>query len=182
AKLFVDRGLAARHRGRRHCGHAAREAVARPEEPARAAQHPGQDDPEAPVRVEGLAPREIAALHPLGEPHQRLTRHARELRDPRELIRRRRLMPHVRLDGMSRSPFFDGWKSCPRCTTDLEIVEAKATCPACGLIVYANPGPTVSALVLDDDGRILLARRAADPGRGLWDLLGGFADEGETPF
>jgi ADP-ribose pyrophosphatase YjhB (NUDIX family) len=83
---------------------------------------------------------------------------------------------------MSHSPFFDGWKSCPRCTTDLEIVEAKATCPACGLIVYANPGPTVSALLLDSDGRILLARRAADPGRGLWDLLGGFADEGETPF
>jgi ADP-ribose pyrophosphatase YjhB (NUDIX family) len=83
---------------------------------------------------------------------------------------------------MERSPFFDGWKSCPRCRADLDIVDARATCPACGLVVYANPGPTVSGLVLDDDGRILLARRAADPGRGLWDILGGFADEGETPL
>src|SRR4029453_14550746 len=80
------------------------------------------------------------------------------------------------------SPFFDGWKSCPRCTTDLDIVEGRATCPECGLVVYANPAPTVSPLLLDDVGRILLARRAADPGRGLWDILGGFADEGEFPL
>ena len=86
------------------------------------------------------------------------------------------------LDRMGRSPFFDGWKSCPRCRADLDIVDARATCPECGLVVYANPGPTVSGLVLDDDGRILLARRAADPGRGLWDILGGFADEGESPL
>jgi 8-oxo-dGTP diphosphatase len=61
-------------------------------------------------------------------------------------------------------------------------VDARATCPACGLVVHANPGPTVSGLVVDDDGRILLARRAAHPGRGLWDILGGFADEGESPL
>jgi ADP-ribose pyrophosphatase YjhB (NUDIX family) len=48
--------------------------------------------------------------------------------------------------------------------------------------VYANPAPTVSALVRDDRGRILLARRAFDPGAGLWDLLGGFMDEGEEPL
>ena len=83
---------------------------------------------------------------------------------------------------MGKSPFFDGWKSCPRCTAELNVADAVARCPACGLVVYANPGPTVSALVFDDDGRILLARRAADPGRGLWDILGGFADEGETPL
>src|SRR4029079_5493808 len=87
-----------------------------------------------------------------------------------------------RLDRLGRSPFFDGWKSCPRCPAGLSIVDARATCPECGLVVYANPGPTVSALPLDADGRILLARRAADPGRGLWDLLGGFAGEGEGPL
>ena len=81
---------------------------------------------------------------------------------------------------MSRSPFFDGWKSCPRCTADLDIVDARATCPECELVVYANPGPTVSGVVLDDDGRILLARRAADPGRGLWDILGGFNSAGDA--
>ena len=61
---------------------------------------------------------------------------------------------------MGRSPFFDGWKTCPRCTAELNIAEATATCPECGLVVYANPGPTVSPLGLDDAGRILLARRA----------------------
>jgi len=44
---------------------------------------------------------------------------------------------------------------------------------------YANPVPAVSALVLDDDGRLLLARRAHEPDRGLWDTLGGFLDEDE---
>lgn len=45
--------------------------------------------------------------------------------------------------------------------------------------VYNNPAPTASALLIDDQGRVLLARRANDPGAGLWDLLGGFVDEGE---
>ena len=83
---------------------------------------------------------------------------------------------------MGRSPFFDGWKSCPRCKAGLEFPDAKAECPACGLVVYANPAPTISAIVLDDEGRVLLARRAAEPGRDLWDLLGGFTNEGELPL
>ncbi|MGH3023696.1 MAG: NUDIX hydrolase [Gaiellaceae bacterium] len=56
------------------------------------------------------------------------------------------------------------------------------SCPSCGLEEYASPAPTASALVRDDDGSILLARRARDPGQGLWDLLGGFVDEGEEPL
>ena len=48
--------------------------------------------------------------------------------------------------------------------------------------MHANPAPTASALVLDDEGRVLLARRASDPGAGLWDLLGGFIEEGEEPL
>ena len=83
---------------------------------------------------------------------------------------------------MGRSPFVAGWKSCPRCRADLEFAGARAACAACGLEVYANPAPTASALVEDDEGRILLARRAGAPGAGLWDLLGGFMDEGEEPL
>jgi ADP-ribose pyrophosphatase YjhB (NUDIX family) len=48
--------------------------------------------------------------------------------------------------------------------------------------VYATPAPTASALVLDEGGRVLLARRAGDPGADLWDLLGGFVEEGEEPL
>jgi ADP-ribose pyrophosphatase YjhB (NUDIX family) len=56
------------------------------------------------------------------------------------------------------------------------------SCPACGLSVYASPAPTASALVLDGDGRVLLARRAGEPGKSLWDLPGGFMEEGEEPL
>lgn len=36
-------------------------------------------------------------------------------------------------------------------------------------------------LVLDDDGRVLLGRRAVAPARGRWDIPGGFCDPDETP-
>jgi 8-oxo-dGTP diphosphatase len=74
------------------------------------------------------------------------------------------------------------WSSCPRCRTQLEHAERSVSCPSCGLEEYANPAPTASAVVVDDDGRFLLARRAGPPGAGLWDLLGGFMDEGEEPL
>ena len=71
------------------------------------------------------------------------------------------------------------WRTCPRCQARLEHGDGLVSCPSCGFEQYANPAPTASALVVDDDGRVLLARRAGDPGKGLWDLLGGFVDEGE---
>jgi ADP-ribose pyrophosphatase YjhB (NUDIX family) len=49
-------------------------------------------------------------------------------------------------------------------------------------VYYAHSAPTVSALVVDGDDRVLLARRAHDPDAGLWDLLGGFLEEGEHPL
>jgi ADP-ribose pyrophosphatase YjhB (NUDIX family) len=39
----------------------------------------------------------------------------------------------------------------------------------------------VSALVVDDARRVLLARRAYEPDAGLWDTPGGFLEEGEDP-
>lgn len=81
---------------------------------------------------------------------------------------------------MEVSPFFAGWRHCPECGSDrLQLDGSKASCPNCGRVVYANPAPTASALIVDDESRVLLARRAGDPGAGLWDLLGGFVDEGE---
>jgi 8-oxo-dGTP diphosphatase len=86
------------------------------------------------------------------------------------------------LDRMGESALLAGWTTCPRCRRELERDEKSVHCPACGLAVYANPAPTASAVILDDAGRVLLARRAVDPGAGLWDLIGGFIDEGEDPL
>jgi ADP-ribose pyrophosphatase YjhB (NUDIX family) len=74
------------------------------------------------------------------------------------------------------------WRACPRCGHALEHEKGSVACSACGLQEYANPAPTASAVVHDDTGRLLLARRAGEPGKGLWDLLGGFMDEGEEPL
>ena len=83
---------------------------------------------------------------------------------------------------MATSTELADWRTCPRCGAALEHGEGSVACPSCGLEEYANPTPTASALVRDDAGRILLARRAADPRAGLWDLPGGFMDEGEEPL
>jgi 8-oxo-dGTP diphosphatase len=39
--------------------------------------------------------------------------------------------------------------------------------------------PCVGALTFDEEGRLLLVRRANDPGRGLWSLPGGRVEPGE---
>jgi len=83
---------------------------------------------------------------------------------------------------MEGSPFFDGWERCPSCGGPLQIEGHSAECRECGLTVYANPAPTASALILDSRGRVLLSRRAGDPGKGMWDIPGGFIEEGEGPL
>lgn len=75
-----------------------------------------------------------------------------------------------------------GWRTCPRCEGPLANDGARAVCQGtCGSTYYANSSPCVSALVEDGDGRVLLARRAVEPYRGLWDPPGGFLEEGEHP-
>jgi 8-oxo-dGTP diphosphatase len=83
------------------------------------------------------------------------------------------------VDGVS---VLDGWRYCPRCRAELLTRAGEAECPACGSVYYANPAPTASALVVDDAGRLLLARRAREPYLGLWDIPGGFLDEAEHPL
>jgi ADP-ribose pyrophosphatase YjhB (NUDIX family) len=77
------------------------------------------------------------------------------------------------------------WRHCPRCAADLERRvpegddEERLVCPACGLVLYDNPAPTASAIVVDDAGRVMLGRRGIEPFRGLWDAPGGFMRPGE---
>jgi ADP-ribose pyrophosphatase YjhB (NUDIX family) len=74
------------------------------------------------------------------------------------------------------------WKHCPRCGVDVAPDGGRVVCPACGFKAYAHSDPTACALVEDDRGRLLLARRAIEPHRGKWDLPGGFVEEGEHPL
>jgi len=75
----------------------------------------------------------------------------------------------------------EGWKSCPRCGTELAGDAARLWCSACGFVVYASSKPTAGALCVEN-GRVLLARRAHPPFKGFWDIPGGFLDEGEDPL
>jgi mutator protein MutT len=75
----------------------------------------------------------------------------------------------------------DAWKHCPRCTASLRHENGLVECAACGFVEYANSKPTASAVIVDDEGRVMLSKRAIDPAAGKWDLPGGFVDEGEHP-
>lgn len=84
-------------------------------------------------------------------------------------------------------PFPTPFKHCPNCGTAVEYrVPAddnreRATCPGCGSIHYQNPLNVVGTLTTwEEDGRVLLCRRAIEPRRGLWTLPAGFMELGET--
>jgi ADP-ribose pyrophosphatase YjhB (NUDIX family) len=54
------------------------------------------------------------------------------------------------------------------------------SCESCGYRAFYNPSPVAAAIPRDDDGRIVLLRRAFEPGAGRWTFPGGFVDLGES--
>jgi mutator protein MutT len=56
----------------------------------------------------------------------------------------------------------------------------RETCVRCGYVHYVGPA-LAAGVVLADEGRICLVRRAHDPGFGRWTFPGGFVDVGEDP-
>lgn len=70
---------------------------------------------------------------------------------------------------------------CPFCAAPLgPVVDGAQACPGCGRPFYHNAAPC-SAVLVEDAGRVLLARRAVEPGAGLWDMPGGFCGPDEAP-
>jgi 8-oxo-dGTP diphosphatase len=76
----------------------------------------------------------------------------------------------------------DGWQFCPRCAGPLtRQADGSARCGTCEFQAWGHSVPGAQALV-ERDGRVLLGRRAFDPGVGLWDVPGGFLEEAEPPL
>lgn len=73
---------------------------------------------------------------------------------------------------------------CPRCGSPVTEKERfghlRPVCPQCGWIYFADP-KVAAAVLVEQDGSVLLTRRNNDPGRGLWTLPAGFVDAGEDP-
>ena len=76
----------------------------------------------------------------------------------------------------------DKFAFCPACgSRAFEIHNEKSKqCRDCGFIYYANPVSATVAFILNDQGQLLVARRAKEPAKGTLDLPGGFVDMDET--
>ena len=72
---------------------------------------------------------------------------------------------------------------CPRCSARLEMREVNGAqrprCPDCGRVIYYDP-KLAATVVVERDDRVLMVRRAIQPGIGLWSLPGGYVDRGEV--
>jgi len=90
------------------------------------------------------------------------------------------------------------YRFCPSCGNPLESRRLKAgdperpVCLACGHIVYLDPKVAVGTIIrvpsdprdprdprLVNNQRLVLVRRAIEPGYGLWVFPGGYVDQGE---
>lgn len=77
---------------------------------------------------------------------------------------------------------------CSNCATELQWIEqqedsgtvARLRCPVCGFTHWGNPTPVLAAIVEGDDGRVLLARNALWQ-EGVFGLITGFMEAGESP-
>ena len=58
--------------------------------------------------------------------------------------------------------------------------KVRPVCPNCKWIHFVDP-KVAAAVLIEQDGRVLLVRRAGDPFRGLWTLPAGFVNGGEDP-
>jgi len=81
-----------------------------------------------------------------------------------------------------------GWPGvftyCPHCRTELVPIErggaVRMHCPGCGYVHWRNPGVGAAVVIFDDEGRLLLVKRAPGATRpGLWSIPAGFVDYGE---
>ena len=73
------------------------------------------------------------------------------------------------------------FKYCPQCKNDnlLFIDNHYWTCQQCDFVYFHNTAAAVAGII-EYDNKILLTVRAKEPGKGLYDLPGGFVDQNES--
>jgi ADP-ribose pyrophosphatase YjhB (NUDIX family) len=75
-------------------------------------------------------------------------------------------------------------KFCPRCATpvvsEFHYGQERPVCPACRWMFFADP-KVAAAVLVEQNGKILLVRRVNEPFRGLWTVPAGFVNAGEDP-
>ena len=78
------------------------------------------------------------------------------------------------------------FRFCPRCGHALEHRMVKSgepprlTCSACHFIFYLDPKVAVGTIIRTTEDRLVLVKRAIEPGYGKWVFPGGYVDRGET--
>ena len=82
---------------------------------------------------------------------------------------------------MTSNPSGDNY--CSGCASPLEIRPVqdrhRPVCPACGRVVYYDP-KVAAVTIVSRKEKVLLVRRANQPGYGLWSVPGGYVDRGEV--
>lgn len=78
-----------------------------------------------------------------------------------------------------------GYRFCPRCGSGLEARQLKIgdpsrlVCGACSFVFYLDPKIAVGTIIRTSGSRLVLVRRAIEPGYGKWVFPGGYVDRGE---
>jgi 8-oxo-dGTP diphosphatase len=79
----------------------------------------------------------------------------------------------------------ESFRFCPSCGGTLASRSLKSgdpdrlVCNGCGFVFYLDPKVAVGTIIDDGAGRLLLVRRAIEPGYGKWVFPGGYVDRGE---
>jgi 8-oxo-dGTP diphosphatase len=97
-------------------------------------------------------------------------------------ISERIILAPVTLDPHDES---HSYRFCPRCAGPLAPRATKAgepprpACERCGYILYVDPKVAVGTIIRTHGSRLVMVRRAIEPGYGKWVFPGGYVDRGE---
>lgn len=78
----------------------------------------------------------------------------------------------------------DRFRYCPECASEniqkVSDSDNFVQCHNCDFRLFINAGTTGSALIVNDEGKVLMVQRGRDPQKGKYDFPGGFSNFYET--